>query len=334
MRLRRVLVTGGSGFVGTNYIEHCLKRGISVRNLDICAPINPTHRGSWKQVSILDAAAITSEIQEFQPEHIVHLAARTDLDGQTLDDYRANFGGMKNVAEAAVSTGCRRIVLTSTKLVNRNGYCPEHDLDYNPDTLYGKSKVLGEKLLREIEFGDVDWAIVRPTSIWGPWSDLPHIPYGRFFRMIEQGRFFHIRGLDAPKVFGYIGNAIAQIDAVLCAPDRLAGRVFYLADYEQTRIPAWAELIRQEYGAPPIRTIPLTLAHTGATLGNIVKFFTGRDFPITGRRLKNMALDTSQVPLDSIRHLCPDLPFTIEDGVRETVQWFRSQRATSAGGAA
>ncbi len=334
MKPGRVLITGGSGFIGTNYVEHCLKHGISVRNLDICTPINPAHRDSWKQISILDAAAVTSEFQKFRPEHIVHLAARTDLDGKTLSDYRANIDGMRIVAEAAISTGCRRIVLASTKLVNRNGYCPEHDCDYNPDTLYGESKVRGEKLLREIEFGDVDWAIVRPTSIWGPWSDLPHIPYGRFFQMIEQGRFFHIRNLHAPKVFGYVGNTIAQIDSVLSAPDRLGGRVFYLADYQRTHIPAWAELIRKEYGAPPIRTVPLTLARAGAMLGDIVKLVSGRDFPITGRRLKNMALDTSQIPLDSIRELCPDLPFTIEDGVRETVQWFRNRQAIRAGGSA
>lgn len=327
MTNQKILVTGGSGFMGTNYIRHCIDRGISVKNIDLTKPQDRNQVGVWEPVSILDAEATQHVCQSFRPDYIVHLAARTDLDGSIPKDYLANTDGTRNVAAAAIACGCKRVVLTSTKLVNRNGYCPGNDTDYNADTLYGQSKVLGEQLLRQTNFGSVDWAIVRPTSIWGPWSDLPHIPYGRFFQMIEQGRFFHIKGLDAPKVFGYIGNAVAQIDAIVNWPEPLAGEVFYLADYEELHIPAWAELIRREYNARPLRTIPFSIAKLAALAGDLAKTVTGREMPITSRRLKNMAIDTSEVPLDSIRRLLPVLPFTTGQGVRETVKWFRQRRA-------
>ena len=46
--------------------------------------------------------------------------------------------------------------------------------------------------------------------------------------------------------------------------------------------------------------------------------------PINSRRLRNMSLDTSAVPLASIQRLCPELPYDLEKGVRETVDWFRT----------
>jgi nucleoside-diphosphate-sugar epimerase len=325
MENKRILVTGGSGFIGTNFVEHCIRQGAVVQNVDLVEPVIAAHRPHWKKISILNEAALTAAFVAFKPNYVVHLSARTDLDGKDLEAYAANILGTELVARAAVAAGCRRVVFTSTKLVNRNGYCPKDDIDYCPDTLYGESKVIGEQRLRDFAFGATDWAIVRPTSIWGPWSELPHIPYGRFFRMIETGRYFHIRGMDAKKSFGYVGNAIAQIEAVMTSSTPLNGEVFYLVDYKETYIHQWAEVIREAFGAPAIRTLPRSLAVLGARVGDLVKKLTGREMPINSRRLRNMSLDTSAVPMASIQRLCPELPYDLEKGVRETVDWFRSQ---------
>ena len=321
---RRILVTGGSGFIGTNYVNHCIKRGDLVRIIDISPPVVESHNEHWSQISIMDKDALISEFSDFRPEFIVHLAARTDLDGESLNSYKVNFLGTKNVAEAAEVVGCKKIIFASTKLVNRNGYCPKDNFDYCPDTLYGESKVIGEKLLRDLSFKHLDWAIVRPTSIWGPWSDIPHIPYGLFFKMIGRGSYYHINGVKSKRAFGYVGNAISQIDALLFSEERFDGEVFYLVDYEITYIHEWAELIRKEYGSRSIRTIPSSVARVGAMAGDVFKFVTKKEFPLNSRRLKNMTLDTSNVPRATIKQRCPNLPFTQEAGVKETVAWFRS----------
>ena len=70
----------------------------------------------------------------------------------------------------------------------RIGYQPDSDTDYCPTTAYGASKALGEEAVRAAQL-DVPWVIVRPTSIWGPWFD---IPYRTFFDSIQHGRFFRI----------------------------------------------------------------------------------------------------------------------------------------------
>ncbi|MCA9268386.1 MAG: NAD(P)-dependent oxidoreductase [Planctomycetales bacterium] len=70
-----------------------------------------------------------------------------------------------------------------------------------PDTVYGRRKVTGERIVRGSDRLACSWCIVRPTSIWGPWAD---VPYGRFFRLIERGLYFHPGSADPPRSFGYV----------------------------------------------------------------------------------------------------------------------------------
>src|SRR5688572_9329654 len=78
-RNMRVLITGGSGFIGTNLVASLLAEGVPLVNLDVAEPLNQAHNGYWQQVDILDPARLTAAVQRFAPTHVVHLAARTDL---------------------------------------------------------------------------------------------------------------------------------------------------------------------------------------------------------------------------------------------------------------
>ena len=81
MRVERVLVTGGSGFIGTNLVQSYFKSGTPVLSVDTRPPRQPAHRAVWQRVDCSDSNAMRSVIDEFEPTHIVHLAARTDLQG-------------------------------------------------------------------------------------------------------------------------------------------------------------------------------------------------------------------------------------------------------------
>ena len=78
--MRRVLVTGGSGFVGTNAVEYYARQGVPVLSLDVRAPVSSAHHRYWQRVDILDSKALESAVRSFAPTDVVHLAARTDLD--------------------------------------------------------------------------------------------------------------------------------------------------------------------------------------------------------------------------------------------------------------
>jgi nucleoside-diphosphate-sugar epimerase len=322
----RVLVTGGSGFIGTNLVEHYLSREIEVANVDIAPPRNSDHKANWVECDILDREELAKAFTAFKPSHVLHLAARTDLvQSPDLSLYAPNTTGVRNVLAAIrESGGVHRAVFASTKLVCRNGHTPTHDEEYCPDTAYGRSKVEGEKLVRDCDFGETEWAIVRPTSIWGPWFAEPYLP---FFRRVIRGAYAHPRGCDHRKSYGYVGNAVCQVQAILEADgERFHGSTYYLSDYEDISLLEWANEIRAAVGGGPVREVPLWCFQVAAKIGDVLQKAGVPSVPITSFRLRNMETDTGGVNLCALRALTGPLPFSIPDGVKETVAWMKACR--------
>ena len=147
----RVLVTGGSGFIGTNVVEAFRRDECVVLNVDIAPPKTPQHAPSWQRLDILDATALRRAFVSFRPEVVIHLAAKTVLEERTtLDHYAANIEGVRHVIDAIQAAGSvERSFFASSRLVCRLGYEPTDDTDYQPASLYGLSKVRGEQLVRE-----------------------------------------------------------------------------------------------------------------------------------------------------------------------------------------
>lgn len=318
-----VVITGGSGFIGTNLVEHYLAAGAIVCNIDIVRPQNPAHDTMWKRVNILDRAALEDAIAKFSPTMIIHAAARTDLDGRTIDDYSANTQGVRNIIGAASAVpSLQRIVFLSTMLVCKLGYMPTHDTDYCPNTMYGQSKVAGERLVRAISPNDLPWVIVRPTSIWGPWFATP---YRGFFEAVRAGWFVLPRGYQTDRSYGYIDNLVAQLTTILSSrPEKVVGKTFYLADYEPFGVRKWANLISAAWNRPPVRSVPLVLLKAAARLGDVLKMIGVGSPPLTSYRLNNL-LTPAVFDMSATKEICPTLPATAQEGVRRTIAWLRDR---------
>jgi len=315
----RILATGGSGFIGTNLIEYYLSKGEEVINLDIAPPKNPQHKPYWRKVDILDLETLRVEIANFSPSHIINLAAQTSTTdrGRKLEDYATNFRGLRNLMEIARdNSSVERLISTSSMIVCKTGYQPQNEVDYCPDTLYGQSKVLGEKLLRETEDLPYSWAIVRPTGIWGPWFD---VPYKNLFKMISKGLYVHPGDNNVNQSLGFVGNTVCQLDILLQAPGgKVQSKTFYLTDDPPTNMRAWVDLIQKTFKAPRIREVPVWSLKMVAKAGDITKLL-GWDVPLlSSSRLKNM-LTSFVFDLDPI--INHNLPYELEEAVQVTVNW-------------
>jgi nucleoside-diphosphate-sugar epimerase len=321
----KVLITGGSGFIGTNLVEAFVSRGVSVWNIDVVPPRNPEHRAFWRQVDIRDGRNLSAAVHEIAPTHIVHLAARADIDESAgIEEYGTNTDGVKNLVDAISGLdSVERCLFASTKLVCPNDYEPKSVDDYCPDTLYGKSKMIGEKIVRESMDIKCTWCIFRPTSIWGPWAD---VPYGRFVRMVSKGWYFHPQGINPPRSFGYVGNVVFQVSKMLGAPkESVHEKIFYVSDYDVFTIQEWANLLSIKFRGKRVRNIPAWLIAGLARMGDIMKRIGIKEPPISTFRLKNMKTDTSRIPLESIKKLTGSLPYDLKSAVDETVTWFLCQ---------
>jgi nucleoside-diphosphate-sugar epimerase len=262
-------------------------------------------------------------LHAFKPDLILHLAARTDLDGRSLGDYAANTTGVESVVEAALDCNTvKRVVFASSRLVCKIGYVPVSYSDYCPTTPYGESKAVGEKLVRERAAGAPwNWIQVRPTSIWGPWFG---VPYKLFFDSVARGRYVHPRGLDILKSFGYVGNTVHQLMALInAAPAQIDRKTIYLADYPPIQVGRMAELIRAEVGIARGREVPLAALKLLATVGDLGKALGWKQPPLTSFRLANLVTPMvyDLAPLEAIAGA---LPYDMASGVKQTVAWMRA----------
>jgi nucleoside-diphosphate-sugar epimerase len=321
MEMNKILITGASGFIGSNLLQYYEDKGFYVANIDKAQPRRKEYSKNWRKINILDYNALESEITSFQPEIVIHLAARTDLNGKKLIDYDSNTIGTKNLIKVLTKVGSvKRVIFTSSMLVCKLGYIPKNASDYAPSTAYGESKVLMENIIHQSQHS-YEWTIVRPTSIWGPWFGEP---YRNFFEMIIRNRYFHIGGKSCTRTYGYVENLLYQIDSILNAPvDQFQGKVFYLGDYNSTNINNWANEIASELGII-IKTIPYPLVKLAALGGDVLKFLNIY-FPMSSFRLKNMTTD-NPIDLTNTLTIAPNLPFSRIDGIKRTLFWLKNTR--------
>lgn len=318
--MSKILITGASGFIGANLLDFFLKNGNTVKNIDKISPIIESHLKYWDRIDITDYDSFQSSILEFSPDYIIHLAARTDLNGKTVEDYAANTIGVTNLMKIIKGLpNLKKVIITSSMLVCHTGYYPKNQFDYSPTTFYGKSKVVTENEVWNNE-PDCDWAIIRPTSIWGPWFKEP---YKNFFDMVMSHRYFHIGHKGCTKTYGYVGNAVYQIEQILFneTSDR-NNKVFYIGDEPATNIEEWANEIATELGYKIIR-MPLWLLRIAAWTGDLLKR-AGIHFPMTSFRLKNMTTD-NVIDLSNTYVIAPHPPYTRIEGIKETLNWLKKE---------
>lgn len=313
--MKRILVTGGSGFIGTNLVDTLIKQGDAVLNLDRSKPLKDEHVSIWKGIDILDAKNLDREIVAFDPHVVIHLAAVTDLDGTTDEYYNANVEGTQNIIDICGKLkSLTKVLFTSSMYVCKPGYIPKNYDDYKPHTLYGQSKVNGELIVKAIKNPSYSWVIVRPTSIWGPWFNIPYID---FFNIVYQGKYFDF-GNTCTKTYGYVENTVYQL-LKLVEADNVHGKTFYLGDYPPIQISQWANEISLEMGKGEIKKVPFILVRMAALAGDVLSKFKVK-FPITSFRLTNMTTNNI-LPLNDLYTLIGNPPVSQLEGVKRTIAW-------------
>lgn len=319
----RIVVTGGSGFIGTHLID-LLEResGIEIVNLDNRTPQKDSHFRYWTFCDIMDRQALKSAFEEIGPDYVAHLAARTDMDGKDLNDYRVNNLGTESVIEAIKETpSIRRVLFVSTQFVVGPGPLPTSEVDFRAHTIYGQSKVLAEIAIRKSAL-HCAWTIVRPTNVWG--SHHPRYPH-EFWRVLQKGLYFHPGSNPVTRSYGYVGNVVRQMKAIFDARiSAVHQRVFYVGD-PPIALLDWVNEFSLQITGHRVRVIPQSILHIVARLGDGLVAL-GVRFPLYSSRLRSMTEDYP-TPMEPTYALLGPPTTSLKDGVRETVQWLRASQS-------
>lgn len=324
MNRRTVLVTGGSGFIGTNLIETLKEQGNGVVNVSRTTPRNTEHGQYFRHVDVLDVESLMHTMEEFAPEIVVHLAAETGYGKeQNRLAYEVNTEGTTNVIKAASAcSAVNRVVFASSNVVDRDVPDSENSNSSNR-FLYGDSKRAAEELIARNTTMQCAWCIVRPCYVWGPWFDAP---FKDFFHSIERGFYLHPGRVAVRKRIGYVGNVVHQLCALMTADATLIHRkTLYLADYEPITVHLWAEMISDELGVRHPWTAPDVMISVAAKFGDALRVLGCESFPLTSHRLLNMRYEACDIPIESIKAIAGPLPFTVQQGIQNTVAWMRRE---------
>ncbi len=321
----KIIVTGGSGFIGRHLIEHLGDSGYQVVNVDIAPPAltSQSFKSVWRKCSILDGEALTELFEREQPTYVVHLAAFASMDAKSMDEFRANTDGVSNVLSACRRvSSLERLIVTSTQHVRRPGSGPpKSDTDFDSYMLYGKSKVITEELTRNAGLSCA-WTIVRPTAVWGAHQ---LVLADGLWRVMYRGRYFHPSRDRVVRSYGYVRNVVWQMERLLQAErGAVDQKVFYVADGNGLQV-EWVNAFARELTGRDVKTIPLVCIRILSWVGDGFQRF-GISFPIYSSRFKNL-VTSNIVPIEPTMRLLGAPPHSLDAGVNETVTWLKDYYA-------
>jgi nucleoside-diphosphate-sugar epimerase len=318
----KILMTGSSGLIGRWIGQRLDAENVEWAGLDRVDKIKGQGSVKHYQCDLCDRSALEQAFSDYQPTHVIHLAARCDLDGKTVEDYEVNRGGVEGLCEVILKTpSVIRAVYTSSQLVCNVGYVPRDDTDYCPHTVYGESKVATEEVVRAQDGGGVEWCLARPTTVWGPHMS-EH--YQSLLKHIKKGTYFHSGSGALYKSYSYAENIAHQYFRLLMVPSsEIHQQVFYMADYEPLSLRDYANRLADEMGVKRSPAIPLSVAKIIALCGDLLNT-CGVRFPYNSFRLKNIRTEYI-FDMSKTKAVCGDLPKSFEEGVHETANWYMSK---------
>lgn len=318
--MSKILITGGSGFIGSNLVEYLSSKKHTVLNFDIKPPRNKKFQNTWVEGNILEKDVLEKCVSEFNPDYVVHLAARTDLnETKNIDGYKSNIQGVYNIVEIINNQKTiKRAIYASSRMVCEINYVPIHFDDYCPPNLYGESKMIGEQYVKVN--ARHDFIVVRPTSIWGPWFE---IPYRTFFDTINKGLFFLPEGHNPKKSFGFVLNTVYQLEKMLFAEKSDLEECYYLTDYPALELNEWSNLIAADFNKKSLKKIPMSILRVIAFSGDYLTKLGWKNPPLTSFRLNNL-ITNMVYNTNSLEKLCGNLPYSIKEGVDLTTKWMKN----------
>lgn len=271
--MKRVLVTGGGGFVGSTIVRQLLRKDIK------CLVLG---RHSYPAIEALGVTCLVGDICDASfvaastrdIDTVFHVAALAGIWGKWDDYYRINVQGTENVLAACKTNKVRKCIYTSTPSVVFNGndiINGDEQLPYADKFLchYAKSKVMAERLVLESNgaYENFQTCAIRPHLIWGPGD--PHLVP----RLLERGRLKQLKKIgDCTNLvdISYVENvAEAHLLAALNleSTGTAAGQAYFISQGEPVNLWQWIDELFKRNDVPAISgRIPFYVAYAAGAL--------------------------------------------------------------------
>ncbi len=320
----KVLITGGSGFLGSHTVEALIDAGHQVKAL--VRPSSDTRVLTRLGAELALASLETGDGLDRAVEDVdavIHGAgivkARSPEEFQ-----RVNVGGTEKLLEAAKTRGgMKRFVLVSSLTAHGFGDRAPRPVDHEPApvTNYGKSKLAAEKVVLAAK-DDLPVTVLRPPAIYGP-------------RDVEMFQFFQLVNRRFIPFLGNPDNTLSLIYAPDCAKalvqtvtrDHPSGRTYFIDDGRVYTQRQFAAILEGALGVRALRlSVPMPVVNAAALGSELFGRVTNKAVMLTRDKVNELRQTCLACPVDKAREELAWEPQTeLEEGARITARWYREE---------
>ena len=327
---KKVLVTGGGGFLGSAIATRLVERKYHVRSFS---------RSPYPELSSMGIEQIQGDIcNKTAIEHalrgvdlVFHTAAKAGIWGNYSDYYTTNVTGTQNVIAGCKKHHISRLIYTSSPSVVFNGTDMEGVNESVPypatyHAYYPQTKAIAEQVVIKAAGQGLMTIILRPHLIWGP-GDKHFVPriIARANRLIRVGNGKNL--IDTV----YIDNAaeahILAAEALEKNP-KLSGNIYFIGQGDPFPLRKWLNRTAKAAGLAPVRR---SMPRNMAWLIGVMLELAYRSFNITKepRMTRFLADELAKAHWFDISAARKDLGYTprisIKEGLRRLERWLQNK---------
>lgn len=324
----KILITGGSGFIGSFIVEEALNRNmetwVAVRSSSSRKFLQDT-RIRFIELDFSSEENLRKQLAGHKFDYVVHAAGVTKCLDKN-DFFRMNTNGTANLVNVLSEPDRmpRRMVFLSSLSIfgairEQQPYKDIEPTDQpKPNTAYGESKLKAERIVTESGIPSV---ILRPTGVYGPREK----DYFLMAKSIKGHVDFAVGYKQQDITFVYVKDVV---QAVFLALDRgKSGSAYFLTDGEVYQSATFSKLIHEALGRPWwIRiTAPVWVLRVITFFGDAIAHITGKISALNNDKyhiLKQRNWRCNIRPAINELGFAPE--YNLKKGVRETIEWYKA----------
>lgn len=324
--MSKVLVTGGTGFIGSTLARSCLAQGDEVRILgqaNTHAESENLQRLNEEGFKIVEGSVVDENTVRKAVEGVdvvYHLAAAQHEAGKSDQHfYDVNVVGTGNILNASCVARVKRFVHGSTIGVYQAGSgTVRDDSPAVPDNIYGRTKLEAERVVASFR-EKLPVVTIRISETYGP-GDHRLL---KLFRGIQKGKYFHIGRSNNLHHPVYVDDLVAAL-RLAAEKDQACSQTMVVPGFEALTTREMVTKIAKVLGVkPPGVTVPLWSLWTIATLMEWTLRPIGIQPPLHRRRM-HFFTKSFEFSGDKARSLLGYQPrVSFEEGARRTAEWYQ-----------
>lgn len=323
----RVLVTGASGFIGGRLLQGLITEGH--------APVAMVRRSSdTTRIDELGVTKVTGDLRDpaslreavRDVDAVVHLAAYYNFYGEKHLYHELNVKATQNLAKAAKEAGVEHFIYCSSTEAMGPAE-PPGDENSTPDPRfeYGRSKLEAERRLRQLE-GEEPWVtVIRPSGVYGP-GNVDDVSYWFIMSLARNSPLsWFIAGSGESLIqFVHVSDVVQGILLALGNPASRGETYIVTCEKAYTYNMVYGIIAGILGRKPPRLHVPAALAKLMVTPVELINRLLGADsFLWHAATVDSVTCDRAYSSEKAAAELGYKPRYTLEQGLRETVDWYR-----------